>query len=102
MEKLKEPNKLKDSSFHGDTVRATLKELTELMGEPLHLNDNSVIYLWEMEKDFPFRIYDWRRTKGIKEDTEVDWRIGTHSPTKSKYTKNYLHLKLINLRSYVQ
>ena len=102
MKKLKDPNKLNGSSFHGDTVKATLSELTEIMGEPLHLNDSKVIYLWEMKKDFPFSIYDWRRTKGINDNTEVDWHIGTHSQTKSRYAKNYLHLELINLKCTIK
>ena len=73
MEKLKEPNKLKDSSFHGDTVRATLKELTELMGEPLHLNDNSVIYLWEQTLFLP-RSKRWKtKPQSRSRSTTVQW-----------------------------
>ena len=71
------------TSFYGSTFKATVKQLTELLGEPAYdENDGQekVNYKWVMETEDGdvFRIYDWKYYRPIRLDEDVYWHIGGH------------------------
>lgn len=77
------------TSFHGDTVRATVTELTAVCGEPPHVGDSSEKsqYDWTMETENGqvFTIYDWKEYRNFGKDEVLEWHIGAHdSNTASK------------------
>lgn len=71
------------TSFHGETVRASVKDLRAILGEPLcEQNDgeDKVNFEWEMETDEgeAFTVYDWKEYRVIDEDEIIEWHIGSH------------------------
>jgi hypothetical protein len=68
------------TSFHGDTVRATVNELITLCGEPIRNYDtyDKVQYDWTMETEDGqvFTIYDWKEYRNFGNDEVIEWHIG--------------------------
>jgi hypothetical protein len=70
------------TSFHGDTVRATVNQLIAVCGEPIYNGDTSdkVQYDWTMETEFGqvFTIYDWKEYRNFGKDEVLEWHVGAH------------------------
>jgi len=75
------------TSFHNDTFRATVNEITQVCGEPYAYGDpdDKVQYEWTMEtsKGNVFTIYDWKEYRSFGKDRTVEWHIGANDPTVS-------------------
>lgn len=69
------------TSFHGDTVRATVNQIIAVCGEPEYrgysTSDKSQ-YDWVMETEFGqvFTIYDWKEYRNFGKDEVLEWHIG--------------------------
>ena len=69
------------TSFHYSTVRASVNELTKIIGEPTYvINDgeDKVNIEWELEDDNEdvVTIYDWKEYRKIGYDEKIEWHIG--------------------------
>jgi hypothetical protein len=72
------------TSFHNHTFRATLKEVMEILGEPVHSDNDGldkVNFEWDMETESGnvFTVYDWKVYEPLKMDDEIIWHIGSHN-----------------------
>jgi len=70
------------TSFHNETVRASLTDLRQILGEPIYsTNDgeDKVNFEWAMETDsgIQFTVYDWKEYRSLGEDEIIEWHIGT-------------------------
>ena len=79
------------TSFHGDTVIASINELIEVLGEPAAIGspDEKVQIEWvlENEKGFVFTVYDWKEYRQFHDNEYIEWNIGTHYPIDSNTAK---------------
>jgi hypothetical protein len=70
------------TSFHGDTVRATVNQLIAVCGEPPYRGDTSdkSQYDWIMETEDGkvFTIYDWKEYRNFGKDEVLEWHVGSH------------------------
>jgi hypothetical protein len=72
------------TSFHGTTIKATVNELYEILGEPdCVCNDgqDKSNYDWTGETLFEdvFTVYDWKEYRPISSDEIITWHIGGKS-----------------------
>jgi hypothetical protein len=72
------------TSFHNDTVRASVEDLRKILGEPTcEQNDgeDKVNFEWEMqtEDEDVFTVYDWKEYRSLSEDEIIEWHIGGHN-----------------------
>jgi hypothetical protein len=70
------------TSFHSIVVHATVRQLREVLGQPVYeCNDSGdkVNFEWEMEtgSGIPFTVYDWKEYRPLDEDEIIEWHIGT-------------------------
>ena len=69
------------TSFFGTTIRTTVNELIENIGEP-NFEENTgkdkVNFEWELETESGkvFTIYDWKEYRPIGWDEEIEFHIG--------------------------
>jgi hypothetical protein len=63
------------------TLLTTLRELTEVFGEPEILGFDKVFYQWAfIHRGTVFTIYDYKRDlHPIDEDEQFEWSVGGHS-----------------------
>jgi hypothetical protein len=69
------------TSFHLSTVRASVNELTKIIGEPTYVvndGEDKVNIEWELEDDNGnvITIYDWKEYRKIGYDEKINWHIG--------------------------
>ena len=69
------------TSFHLSTVRASVNELTKIIGEPTYVvndGEDKVNIEWELEDDNEdvVTIYDWKEYRKIGYDEQIEWHIG--------------------------
>ena len=69
------------TSFHLSTVRASVNELTKIIGEPTYESndgEDKVNIEWELEDDNGnvITIYDWKEYRKIGYDEQIEWHIG--------------------------
>jgi len=69
------------TSFHLSTVRASVNELTKIIGEPTYEGndgEDKVNIEWELEDDNEdvVTIYDWKEYRKIGYDEKIEWHIG--------------------------
>jgi len=83
---MKQTNKsVNGTSFHDDTIFATVADLRKVLGEPTYeQNDgqDKVNFEWVMETSWDgevFTVYDWKEGRRLKEDEEIEWHIGAHT-----------------------
>lgn len=72
------------TSFHDTTIITSVKQLTEILGEPCYDGndgEDKVNYEWIMETDDGdvFTVYDWKEYRSINETERIRWHIGGHS-----------------------
>lgn len=72
------------TSFHNVTIKATVNELMEILGEPSDMDNSGqdkVNVEWECETENgkPFTIYDWKEYRPIGYDELIEWHIGAHN-----------------------
>lgn len=69
------------TSFHGQTVYATVNDLTKICGDPYCGDiEDKVQYEWIMETSdgIPFTIYDWKEYRQYSKEDVIEWHIGGH------------------------
>lgn len=88
------------TSYHGMTIIASRKHLTDLFGEPKKGSiDGKVKYLWEFIcKDenngvFGVTLYDWKFSKVVTEMARINWNIGAKNEMQAKMFMDYLKTK---------
>ena len=90
----KKTNKSTDNtSFHGITVRATVKQLIQAFGHPsmeYNTGEDKVNFEWEMETEdgTVFTIYDWKEYRKLKLNEKIEWHIGSMGGLGSKIAFN--------------
>jgi hypothetical protein len=73
------------TSWHGAVVKASVRELTDILGEPsCATNDGAdkTNFEWcmqTMDGDV-FTVYDWKEYRVLDLDETIEWHIGGHSP----------------------
>ena len=77
------------TSFHGDTLYTSVKELIRVCGEPVYDGNDGqdkVNFEWHMEtsKGDVFTIYDWKEYRSLDLEEGVDFHIGGHSQQVTK------------------
>jgi len=80
MKPLSKNKSVNGTSFHQQTVTATLAELEKAFGPSTGGDGEKTNHEWEFETEQgdPFTIYDWKQGSFGKRDT-IDWHIGAHT-----------------------
>jgi hypothetical protein len=68
------------TDFHNSTIRASVNELIEVLGEPSSRTNDSqenVNFVWYCKPDDcnVFTIYDWKEYRTISTDEQIEWHI---------------------------
>jgi len=77
------------TSWHGAIVKASVNELTGILGEPLcatNDGEDKTNFEWCMEtaNGDVFTVYDWKEYRVLDLDETIEWHIGGHSPSVAK------------------
>jgi len=71
------------TSFQNVTFKASVNDLTKVLGEPDNNNtgEDKVNFVWDMETDEGdvFTIYDYEEYRKIDLDEQIEWHISSHS-----------------------
>jgi hypothetical protein len=71
------------TSFHGNTILASLNELTKLLGSPHQTNPpyDKVQHEWNLETNEGevYTVYDWKEYRHYDQTQSVEWHIGSHT-----------------------
>lgn len=81
MKKLENIDAFNGTSFHGQTVYASVNDLIKICGDPYRGDiEDKVQYEWTMQTSdgTPFTIYDWKEYRHIWKDEMIEWHIGGH------------------------
>lgn len=101
----KSESKAIGTSFHGITIRGSVNQLSEVIGEYSKLNsgDGKVVYQWilETEENEVVTIYDWKMYREVGMDEEIEWNVGGHSKKSTEKTREKI-LKLLNKQDYAK
>ncbi len=81
---IKKTNKSLDgTSFHGNTISATLADLMNVLGAPdcTGDQDDKVQNEWELELEdgTVFSVYDWKEYRRYSDTQTIEWHIGAHN-----------------------
>jgi hypothetical protein len=92
---IKKTNKSLDgTSFHGNTITATLADLMNVLGAPDCTGDSNdkVQNEWELELEdgTVFSVYDWKEYRRYTDTTEIEWHIGGMSENATYRAQCYL------------
>lgn len=92
---IKKTNKSLDgTSFHDNTITATLADLMNVLGAPDCTGDSNdkVQNEWELELEdgTVFSVYDWKEYRRYTDTTEIEWHIGGMSENATYRAQCYL------------
>jgi hypothetical protein len=99
-------SRLDGTSFHNNTVKATVNQLTEILGEPSYAcedEDEKVQYEWDCECEtedgdpFYVSVYDWKEYREYSEYETIEWHIGGKSSWDTDDARDYIESKLKEL-----
>lgn len=90
------------TSFHGDTIYSSVKELTKILGKPIHENKSTVEkvnFEWVLETSngHPVTLYSWKVYRKIKKSEVLCFHIGGFEKTSTSIAKGELEF-LLNLK----
>jgi hypothetical protein len=86
------------TSFHDDTIRASLTILQAVLGKPEIIQNSKVAFEWTKELDGEvFTIYDWKEEYFFDDDL-IDWHIGAHDAETSKKAKAKLEELVLKVK----
>ena len=96
------------TSFHSVTIKATISQLTDILGEPITGGiEDKVTHKWKAETDEGdiFTVYDWKEYRLIDKDEVIEWHIGAHNWGASETAKKEIetafnNLKQTNMKQY--
>jgi hypothetical protein len=77
------------TSFHGDTIYATVNDIIKVCGEPDYRNSDleeksQCEWMLQSYEGFPFTIYDWKEYRHFHDDEMIEWHIGAHESEHSR------------------
>ena len=80
---IKKTNKTLDgTSFFGNTITATLADLTNVLGAPHGIGEwnDKVQNEWELELEdgTVFSVYDWKEYRRYSNTDTIEWHVGAH------------------------
>jgi hypothetical protein len=80
------------TSFHGVTIRATVREMCRLLGTPTictNYGTDKINFEWVRKTDAGdvFTVYDWKEYRVLSEGDVIEWHIGSHTAESSKRAK---------------
>ena len=90
------------TSFHGDTINASVKELTKILGKPTY-EDKSIVekvnFEWVLETSngHVVTLYTWKEYRRFKKSEVVNLHIGGFSKSATSIAKGELEF-LLNLK----
>jgi len=93
------------TSFHDDTIRASLTILKTILGEPQIIQNSKVAFEWTKEIDGEvFTVYDWKEEYFFDDeysfdDDLIDWHIGAHNAETSKKAKAKLEELILKVKT---
>jgi len=71
------------TSFQDVTIKASVQDLTRVLGEPDNNNtgEDKVNFVWDLETEEGdvFTIYDWKEYRKLDLDEIIEWHIGARS-----------------------
>lgn len=85
-------------SYHGDSIIASRKKLSELFGKPIDVNsgDGKVNYEWyfvytdDNGNEEVINLYDWKEYREVPEEEDIYWNIGSTGKKQSSQFADYL------------
>ena len=92
-------NHPQNTSFHGDVVRASVNELTKVLGRPTDGTDDvdekvQNEWLVETEDGTCGYIYDWKEYRRYSDTARIGWHVGAKNPEESHKIKEALQAAL--------
>jgi hypothetical protein len=89
------------TSFQNVTFKASVNDLTKVLGEPDNNNtgEDKVNFVWDMEtRDGDvFTLYDWKFYRKLDFNEQVEWHIGSFSKSTSNVAKMEVQKQLNDL-----
>jgi hypothetical protein len=80
------------TSFYNVTLESSVKDLTNVLGEPYDNNtgDDKVNFEWEMETDNGdvFTVYDWKEYRVLNKSEIITFHIGGKNKEITNQAKN--------------
>jgi len=97
------------SSFHNDTITASVAELEAILGPATYENNNGkdkVNFEWECELEsghssmhgMVFTIYDWKEYRPIDRTEQIEWHLGGENKAVTSQAYVELYEELADLR----
>ena len=83
---LKDSDRINMTSFWGDTIYTSAREISEKLGVKVTRYDGDKInfeFQLETEDGIPFTVYDWKESPCVTEDTRLHYHIGAHNEVES-------------------
>lgn len=87
------------TSFHGDTINASVKELTKILGKPTYENKSTiekVNFEWVLENSngHLVTLYTWKEYRRFKKSEVVNLHIGGFGKSATSIAKGELEFLL--------
>ena len=87
------------SSFHGNTVRASVQELKDAFGETTYAVDTfdgkvSHEWVFETSEGYVFTLYDWKEYRELSDYEQIEWHIGAHNDYRATVGEELLSKEL--------
>lgn len=91
-------------SFWGLTIKATVKELRELLGEPEYADNeinqwHGLLDIVENGDMLLYDLYNYNAKEKLLNDEEIEWRINGDGLYSCLMIKDYLTEKILKLRN---
>lgn len=92
-------NRFNGTSFFFTIIRATVEEITSVLGEPIHSSndgEDKTNFEWvgETSNGEVFTVYDWKEYRRLKKTEMIDWHIGGHDKISTVNAKHELLEKI--------
>ena len=97
--KITDYSKTNGTSWHGDTISATVEELTNTFGEAErgHYDDKSQFdWSLELSDGTPFTIYDWKEYRKFRTNERIDFHIGGYRSIDTIKARKVIEHLIIN------
>lgn len=87
------------SSFHANTIFASVRELKKIFGETTYEVDSfdgKVTHEWVFEttEGYVFTLYDWKMYRELSDWEQIEWHIGAHNPYRAMVGEHLLEKTL--------
>jgi hypothetical protein len=91
--------KVDGTSFCNTTIKATVSQLIEILGQPNFADndgEDKVNFEWEREnsRGNVFTVYDWKNYRPIGKDENIEWHIGGFNNSDTEQAKEDINAAL--------